>query len=53
MPATWDRRDFLRIGGGVLAAIIFLLTRRNRSADGTLLSKIELLEHGHHYGENF
>jgi DNA recombination protein RmuC len=32
------------IGGGVLAAAIFLLTRRGQSADGTLFTKIELLE---------
>jgi DNA recombination protein RmuC len=32
------------IGGGVLAATIFLLTRRRQSADGTLFTKIELLE---------
>jgi len=35
------------IGGGLLAAIIFLLARRGRSADGVLLSKIELLERAH------
>jgi len=32
------------IGGGLLAAIIFLLTRPGGGADATLLSKIELLE---------
>jgi DNA recombination protein RmuC len=32
------------IGGGLLAAIIFLLTRPGRGADVTLLGKIELLE---------
>jgi DNA recombination protein RmuC len=32
------------IGGGLLAAIIFLLTRPGGEADATLLSKIELLE---------
>src|SRR6266513_2624785 len=32
------------IGGGVLVATIFLLTRRGQSADGTLFTKIELLE---------
>jgi DNA recombination protein RmuC len=32
------------IGGGLLAAIIFLLTRPGGAADATLLSKIELLE---------
>jgi DNA recombination protein RmuC len=32
------------IGGGGLVAIILLLTRRGGGADGTLLSKIELLE---------
>ena len=32
------------IGGGLLAAIIFLLTRPGRGADLTLLGKIELLE---------
>jgi DNA recombination protein RmuC len=32
------------IGGGVLAVSIFLLTRRGQSADGTLFTKIELLE---------
>jgi DNA recombination protein RmuC len=32
------------IGGGLLAAIIFLLTRSGGGADATLLSKIELLE---------
>ena len=32
------------IGGGLLAAIIFLLTRPGGAADATLLSKIELIE---------
>jgi len=32
------------IGGGLLAAIIFLVTRPGRGADATLLGKIELLE---------
>jgi DNA recombination protein RmuC len=32
------------IGGGLLAAIIFLLTRPGGGSDATLLSKIELLE---------
>jgi DNA recombination protein RmuC len=32
------------IGGGILAATIFLLTRRSQTADGTLFTKIELLE---------
>ena len=32
------------IGGGLLAAIIFLVTRPGREADVTLLGKIELLE---------
>ena len=32
------------IGGGLLAAIIFLLTRAGGGSDATLLSKIELLE---------
>jgi DNA recombination protein RmuC len=32
------------IGGGILAATIFLLTRRGQRADGTLFTKIELLE---------
>ena len=32
------------IGGGLLAAIIFLVTRPGRGADVTLLGKIELLE---------
>ena len=32
------------IGGGLLAAIIFLLTRPSGGSDATLLSKIELLE---------
>jgi DNA recombination protein RmuC len=32
------------IGGGVLVAIVFLLTRRGPGADGTLFTKIELLE---------
>jgi Uncharacterized protein conserved in bacteria len=32
------------IGGGLLAAIIFLLTRPGRGADVMLLGKIELLE---------
>jgi DNA recombination protein RmuC len=32
------------IGGGLLVAIFFLLTRRGGAADGTLVGKIELLE---------
>jgi DNA recombination protein RmuC len=32
------------IGGGGLVAIVFLFTRRGGGADGTLLSKIELIE---------
>jgi DNA recombination protein RmuC len=32
------------IGGGLLVAVILVLTRRGQSADGVLLKKIELLE---------
>ena len=32
------------LGGGLLVAIVLLLTRRGRAGDGTLLGKIELLE---------
>ncbi len=35
------------IGGGLLATITFLLTRRGGSGDSALLSKIELLERAH------
>src|ERR1043166_2400618 len=35
------------IGGGLLAAIIFLLARPGRSADGGLLSKIEFPDRAH------
>jgi DNA recombination protein RmuC len=39
------------IGGGVLAAIIFLFTRRGQGGDGALLNKIELLERAQERGE--
>jgi DNA recombination protein RmuC len=32
------------VGGGLLVAIVILLTRRGGAGDGTLLGKIELLE---------
>src|SRR5438309_2795752 len=35
------------IGGGLLAVIIFLITRSDGGVDATLLSKIELLERAH------
>jgi DNA recombination protein RmuC len=37
--------------GGLLVAITFLLVRRGRGADGTLLGKIELLERAQERGE--
>jgi DNA recombination protein RmuC len=39
------------IAGGALAAIIVLLARRGQDAEGTLLTKIELLEHAQERGE--
>jgi DNA recombination protein RmuC len=39
------------IGGGVLAAIIFLFARRAQGDDGALLTKIELLERAQERGE--
>jgi DNA recombination protein RmuC len=38
-------------GGGLLVAIIFLLARRSPGSDGTLLTKIELLERAQERGE--
>ena len=39
------------IGGGFLVAITFLLARRGRTLDATLLTKIELLERAQERGE--
>src|SRR5437763_17063370 len=39
------------VGGCVLAAIVFLLTRRTRNADEILLTKIALLEGAQERGE--
>jgi DNA recombination protein RmuC len=39
------------LGGGLLVAIIFLLARRGRVDDGTLVGKIDLLERAQERGE--
>ena len=39
------------IGGGVLVAMVFLVVRRSRNDDATLLTKIEVLERAHERGE--
>ena len=39
------------LGGGLLVAIFFLLTRRGGAADGTLVGKIELMERAQERGE--
>jgi DNA recombination protein RmuC len=39
------------LGGGLLVAIIFLLTRRGGADDGALAGKIDLLERAHERGE--
>jgi DNA recombination protein RmuC len=39
------------IGGGLLIAVLFLLSRRKQEATGNLLAKIDLLERAHERGE--